>query len=248
MDIPKFLKLEGESLVFNEEDKEFIFYVPENFFDAKSKNAIAQISGEYVSMIVVCNWAIVDSKGVRSELRPFNFPTMMLCKPYKIEKAKGLKLDSDKEGKDYRLLRFKKGDEVVSQVQVPQIIDNVELFFKLMVITARIPTTIAYDKLWSMFLENMNLNGSSYGLNAQLFGILTQALCRDPQDISRPFRMTDMKDMHAYKPLSIKLLPNYISPYTSIVSENWDESLRSAILMKDKEDLPNSPLEKVVTM
>lgn len=248
MDIPKFLKLEGESLVFNEEDKEFIFYVPENFFDAKSKNAIAQISGEYVSMIGVCNWAIVDSKGVRSELRPFNFPTMMLCKPYKIEKAKGLKLDSDKEGKDYRLLRFKKGDEVVSQVQVPQIIDNVELFFKLMVITARIPTTIAYDKLWSMFLENMNLNGSSYGLNAQLFGILTQALCRDPQDISRPFRMTDMKDMHAYKPLSIKLLPNYISPYTSIVSENWDESLRSAILMKDKEDLPNSPLEKVVTM
>jgi hypothetical protein len=60
--------------------------------------------------------------------------------------------------------------------------------------------------------------------------------------------MTDMKDMNAYKLISIKLIPNYISPYTSIISENWDESLISAILMKDKEDLPYSPLEKIVTM
>lgn len=248
MDIPKFLRLEGEALVFNEDNKEFIFYVPENFFDPTSKNAIAEINGQYVSMIGLCDWAIIDSKGVRSELKPFCFPTMFLCKPYKIEKAKGLKLDADKEPKDYRLLRFKKDDEVVSQIRVPQIIDNVELFYKLAVITARIPTTIPYDKIWSIFLENMALNGSSYGLNAQLFGIVIAGLCRDPKDISRPFRLTKMDDMHNYKPISVKLIPNYISPYTSIISENWDESLRSAILMKDKEDIPYSPLEKIVTM
>lgn len=248
MQVPNFLKLEGEALIFNEEDKEFVFYVPENFFDSTSKNAIAEMNGQYVSMIGLCNWAIIDSKGKRGELMPFEFPTMMLCKPYVVEKVKGLALDYDKEPKDYRLLRFKKGDEVVSQVHVPQIMDNVELFYKLAVITAKIPTTIPYDKGWEIFLENMELNGSSYGLNAQLFGVLWSGLCRDPKDISRPFRFTDMKDMHAYKPISIKLLPNYISPYTSIISENFDESLMSAILMKDKEDLPTSPLEKVVMM
>lgn len=248
MEVPKFLKLEGDALVFNEDNKTFVFYVPENFFNSTSKNAIAEINGQYVSMIGLCNWAIVDEKGARSKLMPFNFPTMFLCKPNKIEKVKGLKLDYDKEPKDYRLLHFKKGDEVVSQVRVPQIIDNVELFYKLAVITARIPTTIPYDKGWEIFLENMALNGSSYGLNAQLFGIVWAGLCRDPKDISRPFRYTDMKDMHAYKPISVKMIPNYISPYTSIISENWDESLRSAILMKDREDLPYSPLEKIVTM
>ena len=36
MVIPKFLKLEGESLVFDEDDKEFVFYVPDNFFDPTS--------------------------------------------------------------------------------------------------------------------------------------------------------------------------------------------------------------------
>ena len=247
MEVPKFLKLEGEALVFNEDNKEFVFYVPENFFDSTSKNAIAEIEGEYVSMIGLCDWAIIDSNGNRSELKPFCFPTMFLCKPYKIEKAKGLKLDADKEPKDYRLLRFQKGDEVVSQTRVPQIMDNVELFYKLAVITGRIPTTIPYDKLWSIFLENMALNGSSYGLNAQLFGIVVAGICRDPKDISRPFRLTNMSNMHNYKPISVKMIPNYISPYTSIISENFDESLRSAILMKDKEDLPYSPLEKVVT-
>lgn len=243
MEVPSFLKLVGDALVFNEDNKEFIFYVPENFFGS-NKTAIAQIEGEYVSMIGLCDWAIIDSNGKRSELKPFCFPTMFLCKPYKIEKVKGLKLD--KEPKDYRLLHFQKGDEVVSQTRVPQIMDNVELFYRLAVMTGRIPTTIPYDKLWSIFLENMELNGSSYGLNAQLFGIVVAGICRDPKDISRPFRLTDMKDMHNYKPISATLIPNYISPYTSLISENFDESLRSAVLMKDKEDIPYSPLEKVV--
>lgn len=248
MQVPDFLKLEGEALLFNQDNSTFCFYVPENFFNSTSKNAIAQIVGQYVSMIGLCNWAIVDSKGVRGKLMPFNFPTMFLCKPSKIEKVKGLKLDHDKEPKDYRVLHFKKGDEVVSQVRVPQIIDNVELYYKLAVITARIPTTIPYDKGWEIFLENMELNGSSYGLNAQLFGIVWAGLCRDPKDISKPFRYVNTDDMHAYKPISVKMIPNYISPYTSLISENFDESLRSAILMKDKEDIPHSPLEKIVTM
>lgn len=268
MQLPYFLDLVGESLVFNQEGKEFIFYVPENFFDNTSKNAIAEISGQYVSMIGLCNWCIVDSKGKRSELKPFRFPTMFLCKPYLIEKAKGLNIEDfndsdeekdesleiedseDKNTKDYRLLHFKKGDEIVSQIRVPQIIDNVELFYKLAVITAKIPNSIPYDKGWEIFLENMNLNGSSYGLNAQLFGIVWAGLCRDPKDISRPFRLTSMSNMNNYKPISVKMIPNYTGIYSSLISENFDESLRSAILMKDRKDeeLPYSPLEKIVTM
>lgn len=248
MEVPNFLKLEGEALLFNKPNCEFIYYVPENYFDTTSRNSIAQIDGQYVSMIGLCNYRIIEANGSNGKLMPFNFPTMFLCKPYKIEKVKKLKLETDREPNDYRLLRFREGDEVVSQVRVPQIIDNAELFFKLAVITGRFPTTIPYDKGWEAFLENIELQGTSYGLNAQLFGIVWSELCRDPNDVSKPFRLTNMKDMNNYKIMSIKLLPNYISPYTSIISENWDESLRSAILMKDKEDIPYSPLEKIVTM
>ena len=96
----------------------------------------------------------------------------------------------------------------------------------------------------------MALNGSSFGLNMQLFGILVREMCRDPKDYSRRFVDTDMKSMNNYQQVSIKMLPNYISPYVSITSENFDESLMAAVLLSDKkeEDIAYSPLEKVLMM
>lgn len=246
MNVPYFLKKEGNSLVYNQDNSTFVFYVPANYFNNTSKVNIAVISGEYVSFIGVCNWAIVDDKGKRSEVRPFTFPTMFLCKPYEIEKVKNLKLDNTEES-DYVLLKFRKGDEVVTSTKVPQLIDNVEIFFKMAIITAKIPTSIPYDKLWELYFESAKLNGFSYNMNIQLFGILIASISRDKNDITRPFCATDMKNMNDYMPIDIKLVPKYISPYTAITSENWDESVRAAILMKDKEDAPLSPLEKVVT-
>ena len=161
MELPKFLSLEGNSLVFNQDNATFVFYVPMNYFNNTSKVSIAEISGQYVSMIGLCNWAIIDANGKASKLMPFNFPSMMLCKPYEMEKVKNLSLDNT-EPSDYMLLKFKKGDEVVSQVRVPQLIDNVEMFFKMAIMTAKIPTTIPYDKLWEVYIESANLNGFSY--------------------------------------------------------------------------------------
>ena len=44
-------------------------------------------------------------------------------------------------------------------------------------------------------------------------------------------------------------IPKYISPYQAITSENFDEALRAAVLLKDEVDsTPISPLEKIVTM
>lgn len=244
--IPNFLKREGNSLLYNQDNSTFVFYVPANYFNNTSKVPIAVIVGNYVSFIGVCNWAIIDDKGKRSELKPFTFPTMFICKPNEIEKVKNLQLDNT-EPSDYVLLKFKKGDEVVTSVKVPQLIDNVEMFFKMAIITAKIPTTIPYDKLWELYFDSAKLNGFSYNMNVQLFCILIAMISRDKNDISKLFCSTDMEDMHNYRPIDIKLAPKYISPYTAITSENWDESIRAAILMKDKEDTPLSPLEKVLT-
>lgn len=248
MNVPNFLKLENSSLLFNLDDSEFIFYIDEVFFNDTTKNPIAQINGEYVTSIGICNWAIADKNGKVSTPKLFCFPTMFMCKPYAIEKVKGLKLTDDAEPSDYRLLRFRKGDEVISETRVPKIIDNVELFYKLAVISAKIPNSVPYDEGWKLFLENMELNDKSYNLSAQLFGILWAAICRDPQDITKPFRFSDMKDMTAYKPISIKMVPKYISPYTSLISEGWDESLMSAIMLSDEEEskIKSSPLEKII--
>lgn len=250
MELPNFLSQEGRSLVFNKDNATFVFYVPANYFKNTSKVPIAQYEGQYVTFIGICNWAIIDDKGKRSEVKPFVFPTMFMCKPDEIdtENGKNLKLDNT-EPSDYVLLKFHKGDEVVSDIKVPKDISNVEMFFKMLIMTAKVPTTIPYDKLWELFFESANLNGLNYGLNIQLFGLLIAAICRDPEDMTRQFCWSNMKDMNNYTPINIKTVPKYISPYTAITSEHWDEAIRAAVLLKDKvEDTPVSPLEKVITM
>ena len=250
MELPNFLTLKGRSLIFNKDNVTFVFYVPANYFKNTSKVPIAEYRGQYVSMIGVCNYAIIDSHGRRGEVKPFVFPTMFLCKPGEIDETSGKNLSLDNtEPSDYILLKFQKGDEVVSDVKVPQDIGNVEMFFKMMIITAKIPTTIPYDRLWELFYESANLNGLNYGLNIQLICLIISRICRDPDDITKLFCNTDMKDMRKYTELSIKNVPKYISPYQAITSENFDEALRAAVLLKDEVDsTPISPLEKIVTM
>ena len=178
---------------------------------------------------------------------------MILFKPYEISKVKNISLGDNVDPGDYRIMRFRYGDQVVVQRYLPQLIDNVELFYKLAVISNKIPSNISYKSGWSIFLENGFLNGINYKLSAQLFGILWSELCRDPDDISNPYRLSkkiDTGDDLSYKPISIKLTPKYISPYTAIISEGFDEGIMAADILSTKSDkeLLKSPLEKIVMM
>ena len=257
--MPKYLDRVGDALVFNQEDSEFVFYVPEVFFNDNTKQPIAEISGQYVTVIGILLYSIIDKNGKANGPYLFNFPTMFMCKPNRIEKVKDLKLkhlsydtgsgeENNVGGNDYRLLHFEKGDEVVSNVRVPMLIDNVEMFFKLTMITAKIPNSIPYDKIWEEFLMNISLNGFSYSTHAQILGVLASGIARNPKNIAEPFRYTNMNDMHAYTTVSVKKLPNFTSPFTSLTSEGFDEGIMSAVLMKDKDekDIPYSPLETVL--
>lgn len=247
MNVPSMFKLEGDSIIFNIDDSEFLFYIPENFFE-DSKSATAVQDGEYVTTIGLFCWAIVDKTGKRGPLHLFNFPSMFMCKPYMIETVRGLVLDENFYGDkdDYKVLHFKKGDQVVSQIRVPQLVDNAELFFALACFKAKIPTAVPYEEGWKLFERSAKLNGFSYGIHSQLFGILWSTICRDPNNIAQPFRLSkDIDNPHGYKPLSLKMVAKFVSPYTAITSEGFDEGIQSAILMKDK-DTPKSPLEKVL--
>jgi hypothetical protein len=236
MDVPQFAKRDGESIIFNE-DGEFIFYVPEMYFD----NGSAVIVGEFVNLLGILDYTIYDTKGKNIGLKRFYFPSCFLSKPYTVDKVKAIKLTKTSEQQDYRLLKYKKGDQIIVSTKVPQDIANVEQFFKLF-LGGNLPTTIPYDKMQDYFIESMKLNGNKYGVNLQEFGIIISEIARDPKDLSKPFRLSKITDMAAYTAISIKMVPKYVSPHSAITSENWDEAVVTAIL-NEKE--ANSPLEKI---
>ena len=141
--VPPFLKRDGDSLLFNlKDDKEFIFYVPEEYFERED----AIVIGEFVNLIGILDYAIFDKNGKHNGLHPFYFPTVFLTKPYTIEKMKDIKLTSTNKPSNYRALKYKYDDQVVVSVKVPQNIDNVEDFYKIF-FCGKLPTTINYNKI-----------------------------------------------------------------------------------------------------
>jgi len=248
MALPAFLKQVGDTILYDGTG-ELLYYLPEKYF-SNSKVSVAAIYGAYVSTIGVFDWAIMDEHGKVGKSHIFKYPTIFLCKPSSIEKVKDVSLNGTRLN-DYRVLHFKNGDEAIHDINIPKIVDNVEILFKLMILVEnKMPPTIPYDKLHEYFPENMNLNAKGYGLNMQMFGLMISEICRDKNDPSKAFRHSKaFKDgnMLDYHQISVLDIPKFISPYESLTSPFWDESLMAAIQMSNDGNNTVSPLERVVT-
>lgn len=249
MPVPEFLKQEGDSLIFKEEG-ELIFYIPEDYFRPDGSIKYAEVAGDYVNSIGFFNYEVFDKNGKsKYGLKLFYFPCTVSMLPSNIEKVKGLVINHKvPEEKDYRLLHFKKDDVVIFNINCAQDISNTENLFKIFMITGKIPNTIPYDKLHEYLMNSINYAGSDFGVNAQLFGIIISELCRAANDESKPFRLSKETDMNKYKSLSVKLVPKFISPFSAITSENWDEAVVNACLNSenDKKRFIDSPMEKIL--
>lgn len=238
-DVPKFLRRDGDSLLFDQEG-EFVFYVPEIYFDAGRKDAV--INGEYVNLLGILDYAIFSPTGYSSGPKRFFFPTVFLTRPSRIEKQKNVKLKPGVDPQDYRLLIYNKDDPVVVSTKVPQDIANVESFYRIF-LYGKLPVTIPYDKMQDYFTESIALNGSSYSITMQMFGFVIGEICRSKTNLNIPFRLTDFTDLTSYKPLGIRDVPKYISPNSSIGSENWDNAVVGAIMHPND---VGSPMEKLI--
>lgn len=236
--IPPFVKVSGYSVLYNDTGT-FNLYVPEKHFELN----VAKYNGDYISLLGIVNYAI-EKNGKLGKLHRFYLPTVFECKPSEVEKIRGIKLTKNTDKQDYRVLKFVKNDPIIVSTKTIQDISNVELLINLFIITGNIPNTIPYDKLQDYIIDNMDFNGNNYKVNLQLWGFIISELCRNPNDLTKPFRTSKSNDMNNYKSISIKDLSRMDSPYSAISSENFDESIVNATL-SEKES--TSPLEKLLT-
>lgn len=236
--LPAYLKKDKDSILFNS-DGEFVFYIPETFFESK----YAIIEGEFVTTLGLINYKVFNDKGKSvTQLKMFNFPSSFVTRPSEIKKVKNIDIGNGKED-DYRVLSYKKGDQIIVSTKVPQLTENIEAFFKLF-ISGKQPTDIKYSEVQDLFLECARLNGMNYGVTTQIIGVAISELYRDPTDLSKPYRLSSGFNDKNYKAINILEIPKYTSPYTAFTSQNFDDALVSSII--NKKDT-YSPLEKLVT-
>lgn len=238
MAIPSWLKKDGESVLYNG-DGYFAFFVPERYFDGKN-SAKAIIYGEYANLFGVLDYQLFTNTGkANGPVRCFKFPTVFLTKPTSIEKARNIKLAEWSNAQDYRVLKYEKNAQIVVSTKVPQDLQNVEFFYSLF-LGGNLPTTIPYEELYTYLTENIELAGESYGLTNQILGVVVSEMARDPNNLEKAFRNSNAKH---YTAINIKDIPKFISPYSAITSENWDEAVVNAIENKSTRDIP---MEKIL--
>lgn len=238
MAIPSWLKKDGESILYNGNGY-FAFFIPENYFLGKN-TAKAIIEGEYVNVFGILDYQLFTSNDKpNGPVRCFKFPTIFLTKPTSIEKARNIKLVEWSDPGDYRVFKYEKGAQIVVSTKVPQDLQNIEFFYNLFT-GGNLPVSIPYEDLYTYLVENIQLAGEDYGITNQLLGIIVSEMARDPNNLEKAFR--NSKAEH-YKAINIKDIPKFISPYSAIVSENWDESVVNAIENKSTKDIP---MEKIL--
>lgn len=240
MAIPSWLKRDGESILYNGEGY-FAFFVPENYFSGKN-NSKAIITGELVNIFGILDYQLFGSNGKpNGPVRCFKFPSVFLTKPTSIEKAKNIKLVEWADSSDYRIFKYEKGSQIIVSTKVPQDLQNVEFFYNLFLgLSGNLPVTIPYEELYTYITENIRLAGEDYGITNQLFGVVVSEIARDPNNLEKAFRNSNAKH---YKPINIKDIPKFISAYSAITSENWDDAVVNAIDNKSTKDIP---MEKIL--
>ncbi len=238
MSLPSYIKRSGDSLIYSG-DGTLKMYIPEKQFDLN----IVKIQGSYYSYFGITDYTVEDKNGKLGKLHKLNCPTRLECKPTSIEKLKGIKLTSTSKPGDYRVLNFKNGSPIIISVKVPKTIDNVEALTNLFIITGNIPNTIPYDQLQFYIEENMHLNGSSYNITLQEWGIIISEICRSSKDTTVPYRLSGSKDFNDYTSISVKDLSKMDSAFSAIQSENFDDSVVHAMMAKKNS---SSPLEKIL--
>ena len=239
--LPSFIKEDKEKLLFNGgPNKEFLAYVPEKYFE----RSIAEQNGEYIDILGIFDYTVTDiNTGKNIGLKNFRYPTVFTTNPSSVQKVRKVKLTNYMDEMDYRVLHYEDGDEIVTSTSTIQFVGNCEKLLNLWYMLGFILNTIPYDKLPDYILDNIALNGNGYGLNIQVIGFTVSELCRSQKDESVPFRLAKETDLHKYKSCSVKQISKLVSPYTAILSEDFDESIAYGMLNQTPKD---TPLEKVL--
>ena len=238
--LPNWMKVKDDALYYNGAGA-FIFFVPETFFSHNH----AIIEGEVVHLIGVLNWAIVkdgdDPSSYSLKSKPFEYPTAISTRPGKVEKVKGLKIVESQKPQDFRIFHYtnNKQDQILASLHTVEDITNVEECMSIFETTGKVPPGISYYDLYRYYMDPMQLNGKSYPISAQEFGVLYAEECRSKEDRTVPFRLTKAldKDPYAYDSISVKEIPKLVSPFTAITTENWDKAVINAAIIDPKDEI-----------
>lgn len=241
--LKNYLKSDGINLIFTGHYIEY--YIPEYYFE----NSYAVITGSTLKVFGLLHYTVFDDKEKELESGIMNIPTMISMYFKNITKANiTLSESTNAEPEPCRIISFHKNDPI-TEMNIQKDSSNAELFLRML--CAGKIRNVPYNKLFSIWEKNMQLNNVKFGVPATALELIIAQLCRDPDNTNNKFSIKLNKDpkisQYAYKPASIKELCSQSSTFAALTFQDFDYMLGSSLNMNkyDKEQ-SESPLEKIM--
>lgn len=234
-------------------------YIPDEIFDRQTddptESSLAYDLGEYVTTIGIFYIRFFDTDNINSEvrnktqLRTLNYPNKIELRPTGgMVKAK-LALNGQ-EPDTYRIYKFNHGD-ILCESTTKKSYVNTNMFTRL-VMSGKLPRSLAYDDLYFNWLQSFQSNGIDPGIPPVLMQAIIAKMCRSRSDPNQQFRYLAGKKKalpHDYMMLSMNQVSAYSSVMSSMAFERFSEKLTTSLIMT-KEGIKQepSPIEKLITI
>lgn len=231
-------------------------YIPKVLFtdeDEETKSTIAAQYGEGFHVMGVFNMRFYESDDAPRDsvkLRTFNFPNMIMTYPSDFSVEKLALTNADEKPEPYIVMKYYMGD-VIMEAEEIQSAANCTKFLN-MITKGKIPNTIPYDKFEAIWQTNFQINKFNPQVPSVILQLIWAEMCRDPNDVTKPFRMLYGKgnaDPTSYLETNMNNVAAATSVFSALSFEKVKEKLASSINMtKTGVDQRRSPVEEVLTM
>lgn len=217
MDNSKYFKMSKDSMIFIGNTLEV--YIPVRY----GQHGCLDVS-ESVKALAIFDMTINGSIDSGMLL-----PAKVTMKPNNIENIL-------RDGERFQKLTFTKDDVFIVDTHVVKDEHVAYVMFYEFVYGGKTPRFMTYDKIGFIFEEAVQVTGINFPTNSAVFEMMTAVLHRDPKDLTKFYRLTDMKS----EPLRIPLRTvahAATSTTTKIVGSYDNEGFDAALI--NAADIPS---------
>jgi hypothetical protein len=141
------------------------------------------------------------------------------------------------KGVDYICLHLKSGDTFMTSYRVIQNSNIVYAIWTEWITGGKVPYALDYEGLLKLFEHVRELTGSGIGVSRSVYEGIISHICRDKDDVMKPYRLTDMK-----KPMQLIALKSISTATTGTVAKIngafLDQGLTAALLYEVDQQQP----------
>lgn len=220
--------------------------------DGETNSAVAVQYGEGFKLVGLFNIRFFESEDTPREsvkLRTFSYPNMIMTYPSDFSMER-LSLSQYEKPEPYIVMKYQMGDVVMMAEEV-QMVSNCTKFLN-MITRGKIPSTIPYEAFEGIWQKNFEINKFDPKVPSVVLQLIWSEMCRDPDDMSRPFRMIYGKgnaDTTKYVETNMNNVAAATSVFSALSFEKTKEKLASSINMTlTGAEQRKSPVEEVLSM